>query len=74
MRIHVVKNAKGEVVAAFERASTESEDVEPELSEGGELGEVDVPDELTELPADDFIARLQADIKAKKLEFKPVKS
>ena len=73
MKMLILRNLKGEVIATFERPLAAPVSTEPEVSEGEELVEVDVPDEYIRMPAPDFMKRLQADIQAKRLEIKPKK-
>jgi len=73
MKMQILRNSKGEIIATFERMLAASVSTEPEVSEGEELVEVEVPDEYIRMPAPDFIKRLQADIQAKRLEIKPKK-
>ena len=73
MKMLILRNLKGEVIATFERPLAERVLIEPEVSESEELVEVDVPDEYIRMPAPDFMKRLQADIQAKRLEIKPKK-
>jgi hypothetical protein len=73
MRMQILRNPKGEVIAMFERTLDALVSTEPEVSEGEELVEVELPDEYIRMPAPDSIKRLQADIQAKRLEIKPKK-
>ena len=73
MKMQILRDSKGEVIATFERAPGALASTEPEVSEGEELVEVEVPDEYLSLPSPDFIKRLQADIQAKSLKVKPTK-
>lgn len=66
MKIQVLTNPKGEVIAAFRRTPDELVSVEVELGEKEELEELDVADTYLELPPSDFVKRLQADIQAKR--------
>jgi hypothetical protein len=73
MKLHILRDSKGEVIAAFERKLLAQVLTEPEVSEGEELVEVEVPDEYIRMPAPDFMKRLQADIRAERLELRPIK-
>ena len=66
MKMQLLRDSKGQIIAAFERTLTAPVLTEPEVSKGQELQEVDVPDEYIRMPAPDFIERLQVDIKAKR--------
>ena len=72
MKMQILMNSKGEVIAMFERKPVALVSIETEVSggEGEELVEAEVPDEYIMMPAPDSIKRLQADIKAKRLEIK----
>ena len=73
MKIQILRDSKGEVIATFERTPVALVSMEADVGEGEELVEVDVPNEYVSLPPTDFIKRLQADIQAKRLEIKPKK-
>lgn len=70
MKIQILKDSKGQVIATLERTLAATVSTEPEVSEGQELVEVEVPDEYMRMPAPEFIERLQVglqvDIKAKR--------
>jgi hypothetical protein len=68
MKMQILRNTKGEIIATFEQAPTALVSTEPEVSRGQQLVEAEVPDEYLRMPAPDFIKRLQSDIKAKRLK------
>lgn len=69
----LILRKKGEVIAMFERTQDALVLTEPEVSEGEELVEVELPEEYIGLSAPDSIKRVQADIQAKRLEIKSKK-
>lgn len=73
MRMQILRNSKGEIIATFAQNLAASVTTEPEVSKGEELVEVEMPDEYLRLPAPDFIKKLQAGIKNKQLKIKPKK-
>lgn len=73
MKIRILRDAKGEIVATFEHAPDAPVSMEPEVERDEELIEVDVPDEYSEMEPAKFLERLKVDVNAKKLEIKPVK-
>lgn len=67
MKIQILRDPKGKVIATFERTPGALVSMEADVGNGEELIEVDVPDEYLRLPSADFIKRLQVDIQAKRL-------
>lgn len=70
MKMQILLDSKGKVIATFEQTLTAPVSTVSEVSEGQELVEVEVPDEFIRMPAPDFIKRLEVDIQAKRLEIK----
>jgi len=65
MKIQILKNSKGEIIATSELTPWTGVPVIAEVEEGQQLEEIEVPEEYIGMPAADFIKRLQADIQAK---------
>ena len=73
MKMQILRDRKGEIIAIFERRPGALVSIEPEPEDGDELAEIEVPDEYLMMPSADLINRLQADIQAKRIEVKTKK-
>ncbi len=71
MKIQILRDSKGEVIATFEQRPGALVSMEPEPEAGQDLAEVEVPDEYLRMSSTDLINRLQADIQAKRIVVKP---
>jgi hypothetical protein len=63
MRIEILRDAGGEIIATSQLALSGEVPVTAEVEEGQDLAEMDVPAKYMAMPAMDLIKRLQIDVK-----------